>query len=210
MPERLAYMGGTFDPVHNGHLSIARAVAQRLSVDRVTFVPAAAPPHKSGGTVAGKEDRLAMLELAVGDQPLLAVSRIELDRPGPSYTRDTLVELRRLAGPGPELVWIIGADMLADLHLWHRADEVVDLATIVTAVRSPWDRRLEQIFQRLSGSFTIEQVARLRQGVLSTPLADVSSTLVRARVSAGQSVAELVPPAVSDYIAAHGLYRRAH
>ncbi|MCE5325084.1 MAG: nicotinate-nucleotide adenylyltransferase [Planctomycetaceae bacterium] len=207
MKPRLAYMGGTFDPVHNGHLAIARAVREHLGVDRVTFIPAANAPHKPGGAIASAADRLAMLELAVAGQPQLAISRIEIDRPGPSYTRDTLLELRRQAGTEPELVWIIGADMLADLHLWYHAEEVVDLATIVTAVRSPWDQRLDEVLRNLTHHFSREQAIRLGRGVLKTPLVNVSSTVIRAKVTAGQPIDDLVPPPVNDYITRHELYR---
>lgn len=206
MVRRLAYFGGTFDPVHNGHVEIARAAGEPLGVDCVTFVPAACPPHK-GRAQASAADRLAMLRLATADEAALDICELELHREGPSYTHDTLTALAEEAGPSVRLCWIVGADMLADLPGWHRARDVVELADVVTVVRRPWHERLEAIFQTLSRTFTAEQIARLREGVVQTPLIDISSTEIRRRAAAGESVADLVHPDVSRYIADHGLYR---
>ncbi len=205
MPQRIVLFGGTFDPVHNGHLAIARAIAVDRSFDHITFVPAARPPHKQRACAAA-EHRLAMLRLAISGDDLFRICELELARGGPSYTIDTLRALAREAGGDAELYWIIGADMLGDLPSWRRAGEVLDLANILVAVRAPWYERLEEIFASLEGSFTAAQVARLRQGVVRTPLIDISSTEVRRLVRQGGAVGHLVGEAVGRYIAEHGLY----
>lgn len=205
VPQRIVLFGGTFDPVHNGHLAIARAVAEQRSFEHITFVPSAKPPHKQQAHAAA-EHRLAMLRLAVAGDGLFRICELELARGGPSYTIDTLAVLAGEAGEDAELYWIIGADMLSDLPSWRRAGEVLELADIVVAVRSPWHERLEEIFASLEGSFTAAQVVRLRRGVVQTPLIDISSTEVRRLVREGKTVGHLVGEAVSRYIAEHGLY----
>ncbi len=205
MPQRIVLFGGTFDPVHNGHLAIARAIAEECSFEHITFVPSAKPPHKQQAHAAA-EHRLAMLELAIAGDDLFHICELELARSGPSYTIDTLTALAREAGEDAELYWIIGADMLPDLPSWHRASEVLDLANILVAVRSPWHERLEEVFASLGGSFTGAQIGRLRRGVVRTPLIDISSTEVRRLVRQGGAVGHLVGEAVSRYIAEHGLY----
>jgi len=214
MPERIVLFGGTFDPIHHGHLIVARAVAEYFHFPRVTFVPVAAPPHKCrpgpgqrpGASPARPEDRLKMVRLAIQGEPLFDVSDIELRRPLPSYTFDTLLELRREQGLEAQLYWIIGADMLEDLPTWHRAPEVVDMATIITASRPPYSARLERTLERLRERFGAERVARLAAGVAPTPMIDISSTQIRHRVRRGRSIRYLTPPAVVEYIRRRRLY----
>ncbi|KKK75818.1 hypothetical protein LCGC14_2869910 [marine sediment metagenome] len=126
-----------------------------------------------------------------------------------SYTFDTLAELREAHGPGVELNWLVGADMLADLTSWHRAAEVVELARIITAARPPWSDRIAEILVKLGGHFPAEVVSRLAGGVVATPLIDISSTAIRRRAHAGQSIRFLTPDAVMDYINRQGIYRPA-
>ena len=204
MPERIVLFGGTFDPVHHGHLIIARAVAEQCGFDRITLVPTASPPHKpvAGASAA---DRMEMLRLATEGDGLFEVSRMEIDRHGPSYTIDTLAALRR-QGEQAELVLLMGADMLEDLPKWHRADEVVEQARIVVAARPPWQDRMDATLARLRGRFSDEIVQRLRDSVVGTPLIDISSTAIRRRVSLGESILYLTPPSVVRYIADRGLY----
>jgi len=204
-PAKWALFGGTFDPVHHGHLIVARSVAEQLGVDRITLIPAASPPHKPGPSASG-EDRLAMLELAIEGEGVFDVCDIELSRSGPSYTLDTLCQLRRRHGGEAALHWVIGADMLADLPTWYRATEVLEAARIVIAARPPWHRKLEEIFAGLAGSLPPEQVERLRASVVQTPLVDISSTEIRRRVGQGRSIRYLLPEAVREYIGRRGLY----
>ncbi len=220
MDRRSILFGGTFDPIHYGHLIVARAVAEHLHFDTVTFVPAAAPPHKLAGRCgqghqddparspvgAGAEDRLEMIRLAIAGEALFEVSDIELRLDQPSYTFDTLMALRDERGLDAELCWLIGADMLADLPTWHRAGEVVDMARIITAARPPYSRRIESILDGLRVRFSAEQVARLAAGVVQTPLVDITSTQIRRRRRQGRSIRYLTTETVIGYIDSHGLY----
>jgi len=198
--------GGTFDPVHNGHLVVARALAEQRGFERIALVPAASPPHKPPPRASG-EHRLAMLRLAIAADTLFDVCELELRRGGPSYTYDTLTEIRACVGAKKKVFWVIGADMLEDLPRWHRASEVLELAEMIVLVRSPWHERLEAILEGLAGTFSREQVQVLLESVVNTPILHVSSSEVRRRVACGQSVQDLVPASVASYIERHGLYR---
>ena len=208
MAKRVMVFGGTFDPVHFGHLIVARSVAEQLAGGPVLMMPAAVPPHKAAPAV-GPEHRLAMLKLAVQDDRLFQVVTRELDRTGLDYTYDTLVDLGRTHGAGTELVWVIGLDMLADLPNWHRARELVDVARIVTAVRPPMHENVDACLAALRRHFSGEQVARLGGDILRTPLLEISSTDIRRRLRAGMSVRYLTPDAVIEYIRRNQLYGAA-
>jgi len=206
MPQDVVLFGGTFDPVHNGHLIVARALAEQQGFGRVRFVPTAQPPHKPPAEAPGP-DRLAMLRLAVAGEAIFDVWDIELTRAGPSYTLDTLRAVRRQRGADAKLYWVIGADMLEDLPRWHKVQEVLGEAEIIIAARPPWDRQLDEVFSRLGKHFAPAQVERLRASVVSTPLIDISSTDIRRRRRRGRSIRYLVPEPVAAYIAEHGLYQ---
>ena len=211
MAERIVIYGGTFDPVHHGHLITARAVAEHLGFERVTLMPAHVPPHKCRPgqdcvPISSPAQRLEMLRLAVAGDDLFEVSELEIARPGPSYTFQTLQELQRLHGPQAQLYWIIGADMLSDLPNWYHAAEVVDLANIVTAARPPYSDALEQVFAQLERSFSPSQVQHLREGVVATPRVEISATDIRARAASGRPLEYLTPTAVIAYIQSRGLY----
>jgi len=206
MAKRIAVFGGTFDPVHIGHLITARAVAEQRGFERITLVPAASPPHKRGA-LAAPEHRMAMLRLAVGDDPTFEICELELYRTGPSYTYRTLIELRDRHGPDAELYWIIGADMLASLHTWHRAKEVMDLARILVAARPPWPGKADELLAGLAGPLGPQNVEQLRRSIVETPLIDISSTELRRRIAAGRPVRYFIPEHVITYIDKHGLYR---
>jgi len=206
MSSRMLLFGGTFDPVHHGHLIVARAVGEALGVNQVTLVPAARSPHKSG-TSASARQRLNMLHLAVEDDGCFEICELELNRRLPSYTLDTLRQLKSLHGDGVELFWVIGSDMLAALHKWHRVDEVLEIASIVTVHRPP-PADPNVIFEPIEGLFSPDQIARLKKMLTPAPLIDISSTDVRRRVAEGLSIKYLVPPSVAEYISREGLYRR--
>jgi len=196
-------LGGTFDPIHVGHLALARSAQEQLGLDLVLVVPAGRPPHKRDQRIAPAADRLAMVELAVAGEPGLDVSRIEIDRPGPSFTIDTaeaLLSEGAAAGRPIELTIILSAESFADLPTWHEPDRLLRLARIAVAPRpghpAPTPDRLDP---RLSAYAD-------RIDVLDGPHLDVSATDIRGRVAAGQSIAGLVPPPVAAYIEAHHLY----
>jgi nicotinate-nucleotide adenylyltransferase len=177
--------GGTFDPVHVGHLAVANAALDELGLERVYFVPARRSPLKEDGPVASAEDRLAMLTAATEHEPRFRVSPMEVERKGPSFTIDTLEALR---GEG-ELFLILGSDAYADFERWREPERIRELATIVVAARP--------------GAPNAPQGVRL----LDSPLMDVSSRELRARASRGRSLRYLVPEAALRYIEEHRLYR---
>ncbi len=205
MAENLVLFGGTFDPVHHGHLVVARSLAEARGFEQVTFVPAACPPHKSAAT-APPADRLAMLRLAIAEEPLLDLSDLELSRQGPSYTIDTVRELRRLHGAKTKIHWVIGADMLEDLPRWHCAAEVLAEAGLIVVVRPPWDQRLEEIFTSLMAELGSKAVNALRESVTTTPRIDISSSDIRRRLAEGRSIRFLLPDSVLEYIEDRKLY----
>lgn len=194
MSERLGLFGGTFDPPHLGHLALAEWARERLRLDRVVFVPAGDPPHKRGRVVTKAATRLAMTELAVAGRDGFALSRVEIDRDGPSYTVDTLRALRA-AHPGSRWWLLIGEDSLAELATWKEPEAIVRLATPAVAVR-PGSR-----VRRTRSAFGRPVVW------LDNPPIDVSSSDVRARARRGASLRFLVPDAVERFVVARRLYR---
>jgi nicotinate-nucleotide adenylyltransferase len=198
MTARIGILGGTFDPIHYGHLAIAEEARLALQLDRVLFVPAAQQPLKRGAHVATPEQRFAMVRLACAPNRAFEVSRIELERPGPSFTLTTL-EALLAAGIG-ELFFILGEDALADLTRWHGAAQVVELAHIIAVGRPGSAPDHTQIIHMLPA-------LRERLTVLPGPALDISSTALRRRVGAGQPIRYQTPDAVVAYIDEHSLYR---
>ncbi len=197
---QIGLLGGTFNPVHNGHLHIASQAMGIFHLDAVWFLPAAIPPHKPTTNLASNADRLAMLEIAISGKPWFAALPVEFDRDGPSYTFDTLQILHRLH-PDKTFTFIIGADTLVELHTWHRPLEVLQLARFVTLARpgypmpEPGDLHLPPPWpERLLADYQIDD-----------PL-DVSSSAIRAQAAAGQFPLPQVPGAVQTYIQQHHLY----
>lgn len=197
----LGILGGTFDPIHIGHLRIAEAVYERIALEQIIFIPAFVPPHKVGQDYAPAEHRYAMTELAVKPYPHFTVSDMELRRSGVSYTIDTLRELRHKY-PEKELYFIIGADSVAQLHTWNSIDKMLQLATFVAAGRPGYEGVMEEVVHHL-GAAAAERIM-----LLHTPEYDISSTEIRTRLQEGASLAGLVPRAVEQYIVAHNLYQR--
>jgi nicotinate-nucleotide adenylyltransferase len=191
-PRRIGVFGGTFDPVHNTHLAIARAAREQAKLDMVLFVVSANPPHKRGATFASAEDRVALVEAAVGRGPGMVSSRIELDRGGPSYTADTLETLHE-QHPHAELFLIIGMDSLIDLPKWRSPDRILELAHLLVVPRP--------------GEADVPELVRGRYTMFAFSETDVSSTEIRARIESGDPCADLLPPAVSTIIRERGLYR---
>lgn len=198
--------GGTFDPVHNGHLIVARYVAEALGFAKVVLVPTGVPPHKSG-TRADAKWRLEMLRAAVAGDDLFVVDDLEMRRQGQSYTFDTIMALRRQHGWDTGIFWVIGADMVEDLPKWRRVREVLDAARIIIAARPPWDQDMPRILDGLAGRLSAEHVAQLRKSVVATPLVDISSTDIRSRVRQGKSIKYLTPESVVSIIDAALLYK---
>lgn len=198
--------GGSFDPIHFGHIISARSVAEHLGINRIVLIPAAEPPHKTGRALASVEHRLRMTRLAVQGDPPFEVSDIEAHRPGPSYTIDTVIEFRRrLPDPSP-LAWLIGADSLPELATWRRIADLLDQVRIVTMSRpGPGSPDMTGLAE-LVGE---RPVARLLADRICTPQIDISATDIRARVAQKLPVRYLVPDDVALYIAEHRLYRES-
>lgn len=201
-PRRWGVLGGTFDPVHIGHLMAAAEAASALALSRVLFVPARQPPHKPADGLSAAEHRLAMLELAVAEEPAFAVSRIDLDRPGPHYTVDLLRALRREASlaDGEALWFVMGADSLQDLPTWRDPETLVRLARLAVLGRPGYEPDMAALARVVPG--VREAVDRLEM-----PLVGVSGTDLRRRVAEGRTIHYQVPRTVERYIARHGLYR---
>jgi nicotinate-nucleotide adenylyltransferase len=199
MTTRIGIFGGTFDPIHYGHLAIAEEARVLLGFDRVLFVPAAQQPLKRNGHMATPAQRLEMARLACAGNPAFVVSPIEIERQGPSYTVDTLKALRA-AGPD-ELHFILGADAAAELHRWHAAREIVVLAWIVAVERPGFKLDIAALERKLPG---IGERLTLLEG----PQMDIASSVLRQRSAAGQPVRYQLPDAVAEYIVEHRLYRK--
>jgi nicotinate-nucleotide adenylyltransferase len=188
-PERLGILGGTFDPVHVGHVVAAVHVRAELDLDRVLLIPAGDPWQKRGQVVAAPEQRFRMAELACAGIDGLEVSRVELDHPGPSVTADTL---ERLTAPDRELFLLLGADAVANMPTWRRLEETRDLAAIAVLERA--------------GEHAAPPGAGWRFEHVAVPRLDVSSSEIRRRIGAGLPIDGLTPPAVVDFIRDEGLY----
>jgi nicotinate-nucleotide adenylyltransferase len=201
----IALFGGSFNPIHHGHLIVARAVAEHLGVSRLVLVPSAAPPHKHGQDLAPAQDRLAMARLAVEGDAGFDVSDAEIRRSGPSYTFLTVEDYRRAIGPDTPLYWLIGADTLPELHTWYRIGELTERCRIVTAVRPGYEHVDLSLLSRVLPE---DCVGRLMEAILPTPRIDISATDIRDRVCTGRSIRFLVPETVREYIEQRGLYRQ--
>jgi nicotinate-nucleotide adenylyltransferase len=189
---RIGIMGGTFDPIHHGHLVAASEVQDRFDLDEVVFVPTGQPYEK--GTVSPAEDRYLMTVIATASNPRFHVSRADVDRDGPTYTVDTLRDLNAIYGPSAELFFITGADALAKILSWKDAFEMLSLAHFVGVTRPGFE---------LSGDHLPADTVTL----VEVPAMAISSSECRARVAAGKPVWYLVPDGVVQYIAKRGLYR---
>jgi len=209
MDEQIVIFGGTFDPIHHGHLISARTAAERLGFRKITFMPTYQPPHKGADyhPSASPEDRLEMVKLAIANEKIFEVSDIELTLARRNYTYDTLLLLREKFGSEKQISWLIGTDMLEELPDWYNAQGVVELARLITLARPPFNEKIHAILEKLQKSFTAEQVNRLRETIIPTPLIDISSTQIRDRIKNGKSIRYLTPDAVVDYILSKGLYR---
>ncbi len=192
---RIGVMGGTFDPIHHGHLVAASEVGHFFSLDEVIFVPTGQPWQKEGRRVSPSEDRYLMTVIATASNPRFSVSRVDIDRPGPTYTIDTLRDLRAERGPGAEFFFITGADALEQIVTWQDADELFKLAHFVGCTRPG---------HHLSGA----NLPDGRVSLIEIPALAISSTECRQRVEAGEPIWYLVPDGIVQYISKRKLYRK--
>lgn len=215
-PPRLGLFGGTFNPIHYGHLRSAEEVAEALDLGQVRFIPAAQPPHKSRSDVTSFEVRLTMTRLAVGRHARLKVSEVEGRRPGKSYTIDTLHHFREEFGPRGELYFILGMDSMLEIATWKDYRQLFTLSYFVVLDRPGYDQdRLEEIlrkqvspdFQRLSAGEGFQHPSGCRVLVQDTTLLEISGTRIRNLVRQGRSIRYLLPERVRRFILKNNLYR---
>jgi nicotinate-nucleotide adenylyltransferase len=193
---RTLWYGGSFNPIHLGHLICARSVAESAGFDRVVLVPSSQPPHKSADTgIAAAEDRLAMCRLAVANDPLFEVDNIEMRRSGPSYTLDTARQLKTFGHA--EISWLIGADMALHLPRWHQPAKLLAEVNFVLMARPGWE---------LDWKTLPPEFHHLELKVVKAPLVEISSTQIRDRLGKGLSIRYLTPDTVIDYIHTNKLY----
>lgn len=195
---RIGLLGGTFDPVHLGHLIMAERAAEELGLDRVLFVPAQTPPHKRGRVILSARHRVAMVQLAIAGNDRFAFSDLDLRSATPSYTSELLVRASSFF-PNADLSFIIGSDSLRDFPTWHDPATILTYATLAVA-RRPGVIIGDAMFDAVSGM-------RSRTRVFDTPLIDISASDIRARVHRGSSIRYLVTDSVRSYIQEHELYR---
>jgi len=204
MHAKIGILGGTFNPVHIGHLMVAQSAFEQLELAKVLFLPCLAPPHKKTTELADNRHRMSMLESAVEGDFRFEISDIEIKRGGISYTIDTISQLKKL-NPGTDFIFIIGADTLTELHLWKNIHELFKMCRFVTYVRPGFD--LESVRKKelhLDPPWPERLLGDIRAG----ELVDVSSSGIRHRIAEGLSIRYLVPASVEMYIAEHGLYRK--
>jgi nicotinate-nucleotide adenylyltransferase len=200
---RLGVFGGTFNPVHLGHLILAEQCREQGRLDQVLFIPAARPPHKQDKALAGYAQRVEMLALAVSGHAAFRIDELEKDRPGPSFTVDTLAELQE-RHPEAELFLIIGSDTLHDLRLWHQPNRVLELAGLLVVPRSGWVVPGAEDVRR---TLALPEEFPLRYQSCDIPRVDIASRDLRRRIAEGRSVRYLMPRAVEAYVHDKGLYR---
>lgn len=197
---KIGIMGGTFDPVHIGHLVTAEAVRIQYGLEKVLFVPAGNPPHKQGSNVTLAMHRYIMTVMATYSNPYFFVSPIELERSGPSYTIDTVQEFIKQYGDNTELYFITGADAIQDLPTWEKIDHLLNMCHFIAATRPGCISRLDDVIRHFGN------LGRKRIHRLATPELEISSTDIRERVKGGRSIKYIVPESVESYIIKEKLY----
>jgi len=198
---RLGVLGGTFDPIHFGHLLAAEEVRESLHLTRVLFAPASSPPHKQQTPILPVAHRLAMVELAIADNPAFALSRIDVDRPGPHYSVDLMRLVRAEYGTAPDTTWlIVGADSLLHLATWHAPDRLIRECRLAAVARPNYPVDMAALEATLPGLTARVDWAEM-------PELGIASSDLQQRVRAGRSIRYQVPAAVARYVAEHGLYR---
>lgn len=203
--KKIGVMGGTFNPVHNGHLVTAQEALSQFKLDKVIFIPTGNPPHKIENEVASAEDRYIMTVIATSSNSNFFVSRMEIDRKGKSYTIDTVRQLRKIYGKNSLLYFITGADAILEILTWKNTGEIVSLCKFIAATRPGYNlSRIKDLRKRLSGK---AGATNKKISVMEIPALSISSTDIRNRVRHKRPIDYLLPEGVSNYILKHGLYK---
>ncbi len=200
--KRIGISGGTFDPIHFGHLLIAETLREQFRLDRVVFIPSGRPPHKPLEAVSDALHRYEMVKRAIQGNEFFEVSKIEIDRPGYSYTVDTLEELREEFGENTRIFFIIGADIVHDIVNWRNPGRIFELAEFIAVMRPGFNR---DCFNRMLDDLKREYSARIHTA--EAPLIGISSTIIRDRIKKGLSIKYFLPESVESYIRQNNLYR---
>ncbi|MCD6318173.1 nicotinate-nucleotide adenylyltransferase [Candidatus Aerophobetes bacterium] len=197
-PYKLGIMGGTFNPIHQGHLVAAEIIRDEFGLDEVLFVPSGKPPHKDNNEIAAPKHRWIMTVLATASNEYFSVSAIEIERKGESYTRDTLLELKKIYGEKTQFYFITGADAIAEISTWHKSENLPKLAKFIAASRPGYKLEWEKIDPRFR-NFTY---------LIEIPALAISSTEIRKRVRENKTIKYLLPQAVEKYIYKNKLYQK--
>ncbi|MSQ94499.1 MAG: nicotinate (nicotinamide) nucleotide adenylyltransferase [Gemmataceae bacterium] len=200
---RVGIFGGTFDPVHLGHLILAEQCREQAKLDQILFIPAALPPHKQQQPLTSFAHRAEMLTLAISGHSAFRVDELEKERAGPSYTVHTLTQLHEQL-PGDEFCFILGSDSVHDLPIWYQPQRILELATLLVVARADWP-----VFsvQELKAKLQLNEDFPLRYQIVEAPLITIASRAIRRRIGEGRSVRYMIPRAVEAYIEDKGLYR---
>jgi nicotinate-nucleotide adenylyltransferase len=201
---KIALFGGTFDPIHLGHTTVAADAAGHIGAEKIIFIPAKRSPLKGFFPKASDVDRLKMVALAIADNKYFQVSDCELQRPEPSYTLETVRQFQAECGAETSIYWLIGADSIDELQLWDGTTELIDECNLSTMFRAGCE---PPNFAKFEGIWGPDRVEKLQRNVIRTSLIDISSTEIRDRIAAGDNVNDMLHPDVADYISKHGLYQ---
>jgi len=199
---QVGIFGGTFDPIHLGHLILVEQCRDQAKLDQVLFIPAASPPHKQQQSLTPFDRRVEMLSLAISGHAAFRIDELEKERTGPSYTVDTLTQLQSQR-PGDSFHFILGSDSLQDLPMWYQPKRILELATLIVMVRADWPPFSEK---QLRDALKLEDAFALRYQIVEAPLITISSRDIRRRIADGRSVRYMLPRAVEAYIQEKGLY----
>jgi nicotinate-nucleotide adenylyltransferase len=203
--KRIGVMGGTFVPIHNGHLVTAEEAWRQFGLDQVLFIPSGNPPHKEDRESLDPENRYLMVVIATATNPHFKVSRMEIDRPGPSYTIDTVKEIHRIYGRNTEVFFITGADAILEILTWKQPEQILQEATFIAATRPGYD--LKRLEESLPDAEKKRHATDPRVLVMEIPALAISSTDIRRRVKEGSPITYLVPEGVAEFIEKNGFYR---
>jgi len=201
---KIALFGGTFDPIHLGHTTVADAAARHIGADKIIFIPAKCSPLKQSFPQASDDDRLKMIALAITGNKKFHLSNRELKKPEPSYTLETVRQFQAEYGSGTLIHWLVGADGIGDLPCWYGVVDLIDECNLSVMFRAGCE---PPNFARFRDIWGAERVEKLQRNVIQTPLIDISSTEIRSRLANGYDVTNVLSPLVADYIHKHGLYQ---
>lgn len=202
--QKIALFGGTFDPVHLGHIAVAADAIEQIGAEKLIFVPAKRSPLKGFSPKASDQHRLAMITLAIAGNDKFEVSDVELNKPAPSYTLETVRKFQADCPSDCAIYWLIGADGVNDLQHWYAIEELIDACNLCTMCRAGCEPPDYAKFEALWGRGRVE---KLQRNIIQTPLVDASSTEIRSRLIAGEDVSDMLHADVEDYIRRHDLYR---